>query len=134
MFVVAELDATADFESLVDSRTAANRVTFFTAGATTLRLLAGVTLSATGANMRETPHLFKAVVNGASSATYVDNTLYGSGDAGTDSFEPISIGANYADGYNLVGSLGEIIIVPTVAAGDIADVDAYLAAKWGITL
>ena len=134
MFVVSHVDS-GNQDMLIDSRTAASRITFFYQSATNLRIIATNTVSIAGANTTGVDHILTAVVNGASSEILVDAATYGTGDAGAaKNYEPATIGANYLNSYLLDGAIGEVVVVPTVDSGDIAAMHSYLADKWGITI
>ncbi len=134
MFVVGHSDSGVS-DTMLDSRTAADRVAFVMQLATNLRVLAGSLLSATGATVTGADHIFTAIVDGASSEIFVDASSYGTGNPGANSYEPATVGGSYVNGLNTWdGAIAEIVIVSTVDAADIAAMHAYLADKWGITL
>lgn len=59
------------------------------------------------------PHAFLLDANGASSAGYLDNwsSADASGNAGTNSNDDMTVGANHADAGPMTGEVAEIIII-----------------------
>lgn len=78
------------------------------------------------------PHLFVSVHNGGSSSARLDAASIAAGNAGTNGISLINLGsANNAGG--ITGWLAEVVVATGALTGsDLANLEAYLADKWGI--
>ncbi len=86
------------------------------------------------------PHLVRAYGNGASSALAVDGTTIASGDAGTNQFTRLTLGAASATGPAFGLYLTGYIAFVGVASGDVttqagwADFKAWVASEYALTI
>ena len=133
IFTVFDNDNAAVTAYLVDGfGNAATRHTFhFAFGG--YSIFAGSSLLA--GTVDTNPHISRSVYDGASSNLFIDGVSTITGNAGSNSFDMITLGARIDNSSPFDGAIAEIIVVDgTLTAGEIADTEQYLANKWGITL
>jgi len=137
IFIVGNFDGTTANQYLADGGTLNERVIFNSAGTTDGGIYAGTTLSS-GTARTSKPHVICGVFNAASSAIRVDtNTPNATGTSGTtDPRTALTLGSGAATpGEYLNGSIAEVIIYNrALTAAEIAEVNAYLGARYGITI
>lgn len=94
---------------------------------------AGTFVNSTGQTLNTTPHILRALFNGASSKLWIDEVEVVSGDVGAGSLGGITLGAwAFTLGDHLHADVGQL----NVYAGDIsaswATLRAHLQAKWSL--
>jgi hypothetical protein len=101
------------------------------------RIFAGTELISTTAR-NDAWHYFSAIFNGSSSNLRLDGTQIASGNAGTNGYSNrrINIGSSLSGGNpsaTWLGQIAEVILFSRVLSADeIAEVETYLANKWGL--
>jgi hypothetical protein len=131
IFAVFVPDATSS-QYLFDAIGGANRnALLFDTG---YRPFAGVLPARTGAVLT-VPQITRTVFDGTSSSLHIDGASAFAGDAGTNSFESMTLGSRYDGTGSIDGAVAEVIVVDgALTAQQISDTETYLAHKWGITL
>lgn len=142
VFVIAQLDAGSvddgNSHRPLDSDDNTNRILLgqrAQAGADTWSVYFGTFLDdgASDSNW----NIWTVVANGASSAIYINGgSAGGTGDAGTDAADGITMGGDYAGAGNFwTGDIGDILIFDNAAlsAADLNEVGQYFADRWNIT-
>lgn len=127
-FVVGQFDSIGARDGLIGNSSAA----IYQYDGGQLRAFYNAVL-ATATGLVGGAQVFTVTANSTSSVIRIDGVQRTAGNAGTNGYSAaFNVGLSY--GY-LDGAISEIIIVDgTLTAGEIADTEAYLAAKWGITL
>lgn len=75
-------------------------------------------------------HMFRLVVNGASSSWEIDEVARGTGNLGTGTLDDFKI-SSATNGWDR--DIGEIIIYSKVVSGsEQTDLESYLTTKWGV--
>jgi hypothetical protein len=91
----------------------------------------------TGGTIDTDNHIQDALYDGASSSVEIDGSGVASGDPGSNSIGPLSIGSDAAggSGEQYYGDIGEMLFYSTGHGSSTrSDVQSYLADKWGITI
>lgn len=98
-----------------------------------LQQFAGNIINAT-TDLRGAFKVFSAVFNGASSSARVNGAAHLTGNPGAQAFGAVYIGRDgAAGGALLIGNIAEIIVYDALLdAGQIAQVESYLNAKWSV--
>ena len=98
------------------------------------RLYAGLANIDAGA-VDTNPHIFAALVNGASSELYVaGGTVYATGNPGTQSLVGLSLGAFDTVTQQLIGDVAEVAIYNSALSdANINNIGRWFAYKWGLT-
>jgi hypothetical protein len=97
--------------------------------------LYGGTAWVEGVHTRGAVHSYRAVYNGASSASYVDGVQLATGSAGTNALDTgFTVGSSRdTTQFNTSADVCEVLIYDSVlSAGNASSVESYLASKWGI--
>lgn len=133
-YLVYKGGTTAGHRAVIDGIAAGNRHTVQNLTGTGVPFLfAGASVDA-ATNKASARTYLAAVVNGASSAIYVDNftTAEGSGNAGAHSLTGLTIGSNYLFGNGLDGDVAELLAYSVAHdATARAEVLAYLQGRYG---
>lgn len=80
------------------------------------------------------PHVFSVIINGASSAFYVDGTQIGTGNMGSSAFQRINLGGLFAGFQGWEGDIAEAVFLNEVADATTHNRNGqYLADIYGIT-
>lgn len=80
-------------------------------------------------------HLFRADYNGADSVLWVDGVPVASGNAGSDTPDGITIGANANGSSNWPGDMALVVVQNGAATSDdVAIMNSYASSYWGITV
>jgi hypothetical protein len=131
VFLVFETDVNT-LQYVFDSRASVSARHFF-AFDTDYTIEAGTAIS--GGTTDFDPHIARIVYNGASSSLFIDAVSTISGNAGSEQWELLGLGARRDGGFPFDGAIAELIVIDgTLTAGEIADCEQYLANKWGITI
>jgi hypothetical protein len=78
-------------------------------------------------------HVYTMVANGASSKMRIDSTGVYSGNPGSSGWDNPAIGNNGGGAAVMVGDIGEVVLYERVMDdAEMANTEAFLAAKWGI--
>jgi len=129
IFIVYEYRTTNDFDRLWSDFDLSPLVEQELTGRNEWRVNAGSSLE--GGTPDTSPHVSSIVINGANSIHRIDQSQVASGDAGTNSLEGFSIGAQ-GDGTNFSDvKLGEILIYTNDKSGKFFEIESYLSDKWG---
>lgn len=114
-----------------DSTVSSPRTVLYYSG-TTLMVYAGAQFNTTF-----TPGapggVYTTVFNGPSSLLRIDGVQRSAGDPSVQGFSGFSLGARFSNSENFVGAIGEVLIYNRVlTAAEIAGLEGYLAARWGM--
>lgn len=129
VFIVG-VDTLNSVNYFFDARAGNSRAIISENGSGSWRFFAGSTLSDGAADTNW--HIFAGVANGGSSSIIVDGSRT-NGNAGSSSFDLITLFASRADGNNLTGDIGEVIVYDSALSdADINTVAGYLT-RWGVS-
>ena len=131
IFIVCTMPSgtTGDLDVL-DAGAASNRILFGRA-ATFYRLLAGVDLQSGTNNVAFAQ--FNLVANGSSSIIRRNKSDVGTGDAGTNGLNGITLAAQFNGLANADIDICEVLIYDaSVSTGDRDSIETYLQDKWGV--
>jgi hypothetical protein len=108
-----------------------NRLALYRQAGVSWTLFSGAILN--GGTSDTNWHSFRTVSNSTSSSIHVDNSLITSGNAGTQTVASgLWLGASSGTSFFLAGQIGEVLLYGgLLTAGNIANLTAYLKAKWG---
>jgi hypothetical protein len=131
LFFASNATDTAGYRVVISSsNTAAGQITFSTEVTTGKADLYVAGSALVGGTNRTGWHRFTCIVNGAASKIRVDGSDEVTGSVGSAT-SVVRIGANDAGSY-MAGDIGELLIYQgALGATQIANVEAYLAARWG---
>ena len=78
-------------------------------------------------------HLFKVEFNTTSGKLFMDGSLDGSGDVGSQSLTGLTVGSSFDTFDALDGFIAELLIYDSVITGtDATNIETYLNDKWGL--
>jgi len=131
--LVAKLNSTASSQTLLDGNGATNRHIIRVHHTGQWTIYAGSFVESVGQTINTSPHIFRALFDGANSKLWIDDTLVISGNAGSASLGGLTVG-RWSDAGSDFASMdwGELLVY----AGDISSTWAtlrdHLEAKWGL--
>jgi hypothetical protein len=136
VFVVYQHNQTPDDDRCVfDSEDTDNRSSIFegTGASDENQINAGANLQ--GSATDNSPVLLTAVFDGGNSLIRENGAEVGSGNAGTDPLNGITLGNYHQGGFAFGGYIGEVVpCSDRVSSAIISEVESRLSDKWGITL
>lgn len=133
-FIVARLDdAGSDTEKAIFDGDGFNDHILASSTSDTWRLFGGSVLdSNTGTDSN--PHIFSVLFDGASSVLRVDGNQIASGDAGTPTFDGLTLGSKGGPDTFSNEAIGEMLNYPQDKSAIFSDVESYLSDNWNITI
>jgi hypothetical protein len=134
MVMVVRLVTTGAGMVLLDGNGATNRHLIQIDNATQQwQIWAGAFISSTGQSLNTSPHILRALFNGASSSLWVDDVQVATGDPGAASLGGVTVGSysNAGAGYAPI-DWGQILVYAGDISGNWAALRDHLLVKWGI--
>jgi hypothetical protein len=132
IFIVAEYRSTSGAnETLFDGDT--TRETISNSGGGDYGYYAGNNFSSSGITAPDV-YIFNVLFNGASSVLRLNGTIESGGDSGSQGLDGVTLGNRAGGGEPAPVNVGEVLVYPQDKSGSQADIEGYLASKWGITL
>jgi hypothetical protein len=97
------------------------------------QIWAGAFISSTGQSLNTTPHILRALFNGASSSLWVDDVQVATGNPGAAALGGVTVGSysNAGAGYAPI-DWGQILVYAGDISGNWAALRDHLLVKWGI--
>lgn len=118
----------------MDGGSSGNQQSFSFDSTDRLILNSGAPLTGSADMETERVYVLEGLFSASNSEAYEDETLKISGNAGSNSFSQLKIGAEYTDNHPLLGRICEILIIDgELSDGERQKVREYLVDKWAAT-
>jgi hypothetical protein len=127
---------TAATAFVVTGRSTGGRHAIYRSVSDASRIYAGTNLAVADATAMTAATVYEGHFNGASSQLWRDGTLKVTGNAGTEAFGALLLGANDAGNASFLnGDIMEVIVMGSMpAVGLQSAIRNYVGTKWGITI